>query len=146
MRYRQILVPLDGSLLSEYVLPQVEKIATAFESQLTLLHVLAQPDSDGNQLTPSQKRTRANIVEYLQKVQKDFGERGVTTHWTIRCGDPAQEIVWYASQHDIDLVMMSTHGGGSPAGQDVGSVAVAVMRQLSMPILLVGVPHAVAQL
>jgi len=37
MSYERIVVPLDGSLLSEYVLPQVERMATAFQSELTLL-------------------------------------------------------------------------------------------------------------
>ncbi|MCH7837953.1 MAG: universal stress protein [Chloroflexi bacterium] len=45
MSYAHIVVPLDGSLLSEYVLPQVEKMATAFNSDLTFLHIV--PESEG---------------------------------------------------------------------------------------------------
>ena len=151
MSYQRIVVPLDGSLLSEYVLPQVERMAAAFHSELTFLHVVP-PDAvqsgEGalREPTPSQIRARADITEYLEDLQKDFEQRGIRTHWTIRCGDPTEEIVWFVNEHQCDLVIMSTHGKGEPDEENIGSVAVDVLKHLHIPVVLVGVPAPVANL
>ena len=151
MNYQRIVVPLDGSLMSEYVLPQVERMAIAFKSELTFLHVVP-PDAAGSgeavvrEPTPSQVRARADITEYLVELQKDFELRGIRTHWTIRCGDPTEEIVWFVNEHQCDLVIMSTHGGGEPGRENIGSVAVDVLKHVHIPVVLVGVPAPVANL
>ena len=146
MSYAHIVVPLDGSLLSEYVLPQVEKMAAAFNSELTFLHIVPESDGVAREPTPSQLQARTDIVRYLEGLQKNFEARGIKSHWTIRCGDPAEEIAWYVKKHEADMVIMSTHGQSEKGVNDLGSVAVDVLRQLRIPVVLVGVPEPVASL
>ena len=161
MTYQRIVVPLDGSLLSEYVFPQVERMATAFQSELTFLHIVPSgleksgvvqsgvvQSGEGavREPTPSQMRAGADITRYLEDLQKQFELKGIRTHWTIRCGDPAEEIVWFVNEHQCDLVIMSTHGKGAPGAENMGSVAVDVLKHLHIPVVLVGVPAGVANL
>ncbi len=146
MGYQRICVPLDGSLLAEYILPQVEKIASAFESEVTLLHVVPNDEVDCNTLTLSQKQTRANVVRYLQAMEDCLKKRGVKVRWSIRCGDPAEEIVWYVNEHHTNLVIMSTHGRGEAYQQVVGSVAAKVLEKVGIPIMLMKVPENMARL
>ena len=146
MSYAHIVVPLDGSLLSEYVLPQAEEMARAFNCELTFLHIVAEPDNEPRELTPSQMRARTDIVRYLEDLQKQFAAKEIKTHWTIRCGDPSEEIAWYVRKHETDMVIMSTHTLAETEANKLGSVAVDVLRQLRIPVLLVGVPEPVANL
>ena len=146
MGYHQILVPLDGSLLSEYILPKVERFAAAFGSKLILLHVVSAEDMEATCLTPSQKKARADIVRYLQGVEDSLARRGLKAQWTLRCGDPAEEIAWYVDRHEVDLVIMSTHGKGDGRQHDVGSVAAETLKRINIPVVLVTVPEAVAKL
>ena len=146
MGYQRILLPLDGSLLSEYVLPQAERMAHAFHSELTLLHVVATEEPERTECTPSQKHSRFNLIRYLQGVQNNLVERGVDARWTLRCGDPTEEIVWYVKLHRVDLVIMSAHGPGEVCQPDVASVAGEVLSRIKIPILLVSVPEPIAKL
>ena len=68
--YEQILVPLDGSLLSEYALPHVEAIGSLSGSQTTLLYVISNEDDVPDVLTPSQKANRADLANYLERVSE----------------------------------------------------------------------------
>ena len=146
MVYHQILVPLDGSLLSEYILPKMERFAAAFESKLTLLHVVSAEDMEATSLTPSQKKARADIVRYLQGVEDSLARRGLKAQWTLRCGDPAEEIAWYVDRHEVDLVIMSTHRQGEACERHVGSVAAETLKRITIPVVLLKVPEAIAKL
>ena len=146
MGYHQILVPLDGSLLSEYILPKVEQFAVAFGSKLTLLHVVSAEEMEATSLTPSKKRARADMVRYLQGVEDSLTLRGLKTRWTLRCGEPAEEIAWYVDRHGVDLVIMSTHGQGESRERYVGSVAAETLKKINIPVLLVKVPERIANL
>lgn len=146
IRYEHILVPLDGSLLSEYVLPHVQTIASFSMSQITLLHVIPGEDDVPVGLTPSQKANRADIVNYLDRVGESLRSRNLIVDWSIRTGEAAQEIILYVEEHDVDLILMSTHGQGESYGKKMGSVAAEVLDEVLAPILMTRVPETVAKL
>ena len=81
MGYRQIMVPLDGSLLAEYILPHVEEVAKAHDSRVTLIHVVPTGGASEDDLTQSQKDTRAHISEYLTKTSGELGKKGLDVNW-----------------------------------------------------------------
>ena len=105
-------------------------MATAFNSELTFLHIVPESEGVAREPTPSQLQARTDIVRYLEGLQKNFEARGIKTHWTIRCGDPAEEIAWYVNEHQADMVIMSTHGQGETVVKDMGSVAVDVLHSV----------------
>jgi nucleotide-binding universal stress UspA family protein len=54
-----------------------------------------------------------------------------------RLGNPASEIIRYASEHQIDLIVVGTHGRGAMAHLLLGSVAERVVRQAQCPVLTI---------
>lgn len=146
MKYKKLLVPLDGSLLSEYVLPHAEGIASGFGGEITLLHVVPEFDDASEEITPSQKANRANIVRYLERIEESIKGQNLEVHWSIRSGDPAEEIRWYVEEHEVDLILMSTHGQGESYERKVGSVAAEVLEDSTVPILMARVPESIAKL
>ena len=59
----------------------------------------------------------------------------------MRPGKPSDEIVRYAKEHEIDVVVMGTHGRQGVARAVLGSVAERVVRRASCPVLTVHHPE-----
>jgi nucleotide-binding universal stress UspA family protein len=146
MKYRQIMVPLDGSLLAEYILPHVEAMAKAFLSQVILTHVIPTDDTAEDELTPSQRQARAHISDYLARTAEALADKGLEVRWVLRVGDPVQSLMEYVTSQGIDLVIMATHGQGESYQRKVGSVAAALLDNVSVPLVLVRVPQSIARL
>jgi arsenite transporter len=58
----------------------------------------------------------------------------------VAVGNPAREIVAAARQGDFDLIIMGTHGHGKLEERMIGSIAADVIRQSSVPVLVVRLP------
>ncbi len=144
MRYDKIIVPLDGSQLAEYILPHVETMVSRFYAELTLLHVVNTADGATSEMTRSQKDARANITGYLEKVSNALSEKHIQSEWEIRYGDPVEEIAKYATEHEADLIMMSTHGQGANGREKMGSVSTAIVSKGDTPVMVIRPPEKVA--
>ena len=144
MSYREILVPLDSSLPSAYILPQAELLG--LRKQVSLLYAVPSQEGERAGPTPSQKRARADIVRYLKTIEDTLKNRGLKVNWTIRYGDPAEEIAWYVQQLDIDMVIMATHGCGEAYQRALGSVAAEALQTIQVPVVLLRVPEPVTKL
>ncbi|WAL62391.1 universal stress protein [Thermocoleostomius sinensis] len=78
-----------------------------------------------------------------QHVEKAFFERCSDAkyqglHFDVAIGNPSSEIVDYAKQHNIDLIVVSPHGRTGPLGRFLlGSVAERVVRHAHCPVLVV---------
>jgi nucleotide-binding universal stress UspA family protein len=132
--YGRILVPLDGSDLAKQIVPRVQAMAGAHDSEVILLQVL--PESGVLPKTAAKERQEAE--EHLMEVEQELLDSGVKARYTIRHGsDVAAEIVDYAEVNDVDLVAMSTHGRTGVGRWVFGSVAGRVLRGSTKPILLV---------
>lgn len=143
MTYDRILVPLDGSQMAEYILSQVTTMAAKFDAVATILHVVDTGPSDPEQMTPSQKTARADITRYIERISDRLKKHDISVEWQITYGDPASEIIRHATTHDVDLVMMSTHGRGDGARQELGSVAMSVISRGKIPVMAVMPPEDV---
>jgi nucleotide-binding universal stress UspA family protein len=101
VKLRHILFPYDFPAQGQLVAPFVRALARTFDARITILSVdpptfEAVPDTMESQLEPS----GAGELASLQ------GER------VSDRGDPAIRIVDFAHSHDVDLIMMPTHGPG----------------------------------
>jgi nucleotide-binding universal stress UspA family protein len=144
MSYDRILVPLDGSQLAEYIVPHVENMARAFNSEVMLLHVIEAEEPDPALLTPSQKTARANITKYLERVSGVLAKKRVAVKWQVSVGKPVAEIIRHADEGGAELVMMSTHGQGATPRDGMGSVAMAVVSAGKVPVMVVRPPDIIA--
>ena len=134
-RFRQILVPMDGSYASECVLPAVERVAAAHDAQVTLL--IVEPMVVSELPTPLLAGSLWDPVA-LELSLRPFVDRleraGVRVDATAAYGVVAAEILRAAKS--TDLLAMATHGRSGPSRWWFGSVAEQVLREASCPLLV----------
>ena len=136
--YEKILIPLDGSELSELALPYVEELAGRLGSDVTLLAVT---DSAGvqdynKQQIYIQQRIEAAKSGIERYADKQKGKE-IKVEPAILVGRPAEEIVDYADKEGIDLIVMATHGRSGISRWALGSVADKVVRATKRPVALI---------
>ncbi len=78
----------------------------------------------------------ASGKEYLERLAVHLKATGLEVETAIEEGAVAERIIEYAKEHDIDLVMMSTHGYGGIKSRLLGSVTDRVIRASETPVLV----------
>ncbi|MGA1865942.1 MAG: universal stress protein [Thermoplasmatota archaeon] len=146
-RYRNILVPVDGSDLSLDAFEQALSLSKLIGSKITVLHVVEQLYSDYTVLEGAEIISASNIIqaETRQQVKRfldDFirrgREEGVEVRTLIKDGHVAQEIIELSGNYD--LIIIGTHGRRRIASLIMGSVAERVSRHSLCPVMLVRTP------
>jgi len=129
--YENVLLPLDGSEISESAIPHVETLALGCEvKKVTIVHVVEQERYEG--MLASGKRPGV----YLQRTAKRLEAKGISTTIKVLTGDPAEAIVSFAEK-DCDIIVMASHGRSGVTRWAVGSVADKVFRASAVPVLMV---------
>ena len=82
---------------------------------------------------------RKEADQYLTNVCSTLASEGIAVSIATAQGEPAGAIVSYAKAADISLIVMSTHGRGGLSRPAFGSVAEKVVRNSSIPVLVI--PH-----
>jgi nucleotide-binding universal stress UspA family protein len=162
---KNVLVPLDGSMFSQQIVPYICHVLDPEAYHLILLQVAEQPA--GVFGTPPRQSTVAwTLPEYatardvelahhpiyvdqmeqtacaeledaLWVDQQALEAAGYSVSVAVRFGDPVQEIVAFTRDAHIDLVAMATHGRTGLSHLVMGSVAEQVLRRLTIPVMLV---------
>jgi nucleotide-binding universal stress UspA family protein len=137
-----VLVPLDGSPLADDALVQALDL---FDCRVTVLNVVTPLDatmSEGGVLEPGDERResardRANRLIERARTQATAVDRTVET--AVESGDPAETILAYVDDHDIDHVVMGGHGGGRSdiARRLLGTVATKVVGEAPVTVTVV---------
>jgi nucleotide-binding universal stress UspA family protein len=133
-----LLVPLDGSLAAEAVLPAAIVLAKRLGAEVALLHVLERNAPD--RVHGEQHLTgEADAASYLQRIAEQFTVEGipVTLHvHLVPVGDIPLSIASHAVESGASLILLSAHGAGSPRSWLTGAVAQGVIRHAAPPVLL----------
>ena len=147
--YKRILVPLDGSDLSERALQPALELAVKFEAQVILLRVIAvdalalAAAGSGPQYLQlhdlREERERAESEAYVHAIQAEWRATGVPMDTRLAFGAAPEMIVQMAEQCGAELIVMSTHGRSGLNRFLYGSVAEAVLRGTQLPLLLIPV-------
>ncbi len=139
--YKKILVPLDGSELSERALVHAHALAKALGAQVVLLRVVVFPTRDYDVTPPMEETVSAEMLSetkrYLENHAGNLRRAGVTATTFAESGRVADTIVDFTETHQIDLIVMSTHGRTGAARWIIGSVADRVVHGAHVPVLLV---------
>ena len=143
--YHHILVPLDHSPTDAVALRHVRDLARFTGAKVTLIHV-----ADGHvarnlgqlNLAPSPEMVEDHA--YLQRLKAELSAEGLPAEAHLACGEPADEILAYASQIGCDLIAMATHGHRFLGDLVLGSVANEIRHRTDLPVLLLraGPKHA----
>jgi nucleotide-binding universal stress UspA family protein len=127
--YSKILVPLDGSTLSEGILPYIRSLARVIRAPVELLRV-----NDSAQ--PRAYVTALQVGEYLEKIAASLS--GITdVKLTVELGKPADMIVDRAAAQPDTLIAMATHGYSGAQRWLLGSIAEKVLHATTNHLLLV---------
>ena len=145
-----ILVPLDGSALSEAILPHAIAVAQATKSALLLLQVLEpvfepifgtiglSENVEEEQLVEMRDEQFAAIHLYLEKIASQLRIDGLEIYTKVIEGNhPATQILWEA-EHDplLTMIAMMTHGRRGLLHWLFGSVTAEVIQVTPRPLLL----------
>jgi nucleotide-binding universal stress UspA family protein len=141
--FGKILICLDGSNLSEQMLPYATEVAQRFDSRVVLLQVLQIPSS----LAAASAQGAENVIEeelrrlafeahqYLDGVAAQLREKGLPVEVVVIEGSPGDAIVEYAKENNAELIVVATHGRNNLGRLVFGSVADHVMRHTPIPVL-----------
>jgi nucleotide-binding universal stress UspA family protein len=141
----RILVPLDGSLLSERALPVAVKLARGSGGTLYLVRIHVPPTRppvslEGVPVVDRDEDSRCWEAEraYLTRIRKGLGPGSeLATRIAVLNGPVEEVLATYAVLHRIELIVMATHGRHGLARAWMGSVSDALLRTSRMPVLLV---------
>lgn len=139
---KQILVPFDESPQSEKALEYA--LQEWPDADVTVLTVVDLSDLNyhyqkdiigfGKEWYDNAEAHAEEILDGAQALADDVG-RSVTT--VIEFGHPHTVIVDYATEHDVDQIVIGSHGRTGPARILLGSVAETVVRRAPVPVLVV---------
>jgi nucleotide-binding universal stress UspA family protein len=147
-RLHQILLPTDFSGCANYALPYAAAIARATQARIVCVHVVEPVVPAVGYTGLADPMPIADISEQLE----DSAERelprltdcedlnGLEVEQVIVHGDAAAEIVRVAGEHEVDLIVISSHGRTGLGRIIFGSTAEAVVRHASCPVLVVKPP------
>lgn len=134
----KIAVLLDGSPLSQGVLPHTRSLAHAFDADVTLLHVLEpqnKPDT-GPLDTVEWHLRKVEAQSYLNAVSREEG-KALQLNTLLLEGNAANRIIEYIEESRPDLVMLSSHGEGGLSPWNVSSVAQKIIYRAFSSVMLV---------
>ena len=167
IQIKKILYATDLSETSVHAFSYAVSLANMYGAGITILHVLAEfPGEDfianmvdtdtwheiknrhyseARQQLIGKKRDHVAIKEVLQAFSEEAKVDGedqpfVTDEVLIKNGDPAEIIVQTAKERHCDLIVMGTHGRGAITDVLIGSTAKRVVRQSTIPVLVIRLP------
>jgi len=144
LRYRRVLVPLDGSQRAESILPIVTTLARAHEAHVVLVHVVRRPEM-ARRMPPTDEdialadrlveRNRAEAAEYLDELRSRVsGEAEARVLISEHVAAALHELV---DQENIDLVLLTAHGYSALTRWPYGSVVGSFVTYGTTPLLVV---------
>lgn len=131
----QIIVPVDGSVLSEQALPFATLLARSYGCPVVLAHVVELPmyvTIDD----PVAFVAMDALQDYLNSLT-DRAPRDLTARTVIRSGRPHSELLALADETPGSMIVMATHGRGGVPRALLGSVADKVVHESNVPVGLV---------
>jgi nucleotide-binding universal stress UspA family protein len=127
----KILVPLDGSKLSEAALDPAVELAGAFASELHLLGVSEGSEEKYPRLMQTYLEARAEEARRAVPPGKRLSVRT-----RVDSGEPAALIIGYAASQKIDLLVIVSHGHSGIMPWAMGGTANKIVHTVAAPVLL----------
>jgi nucleotide-binding universal stress UspA family protein len=142
---KRILVPLDGSLRTESVLPTATRIASAHGAEMLLVHVVQEPQptallqaaEDVALARMLAARLESGAKRYLKHLQQQLAHE-VTSVRTlvVRHANEHQRLLETSHEEQIDLIVLSAHGSACDSAQSFGSVSAYLLTHSTVPLLV----------
>jgi len=151
LNLKKILYPTDFSEYSIAALPYAVGLTQQNDAELYCLHVVEMPHEEyltGGYMVPLDvphvpedkvlRTARARLERFAEENLSEIDKK-VTSR--VLVGTPFVEIIHYARDQSIDLIVLGTHGRSALASMLLGSVAEKVIRKAPCPVLTVRHPQ-----
>jgi nucleotide-binding universal stress UspA family protein len=143
--YQKILVPLDGSELAECTLNHVKMmVKEGFTREATILNIVrvdlpwAELYGTNFNRDAVRKAYFASARKYLADVESRLGAEGIKVKIEVLEADRAgAAITDYAREKGMDAIIIATHGYTGLKRLMLGSVAMSVLHESSVPVILI---------
>jgi nucleotide-binding universal stress UspA family protein len=149
-----VLVPIDGSNLSEKALDYALNILDKENGRLTLMTVIDPPATRFQyptlhhtapestievirEMEQATEHSRSEAREYVQHWAERLASTGLQIETLVRQGDPAKEILAYEEEHVPDAIVMATHGRSGISRWLLGSVTQKVLNAACVPVFVI---------
>jgi nucleotide-binding universal stress UspA family protein len=151
MDIKKILVPHDGDQMSDKAVVYAAELARALGAEIILLYVIEEIEVPATLLLGNDRvliaRARRSIARSIEQRWNKFADekakllssQKIRVASFIKTGDPAEQIVKFAKENQVDLIVMGSRRleGVSKIVVALGSVARKVSERASCPVMLV---------
>lgn len=164
----RVLVPLDGSDISEAIIPYVTELANRMNAGIVLQTVVEQdwidsvmlgmsmggsgdqqPDDETEEDDTRVTRLEADALreaeDHLKIVSDRISAQGIEVNVVASVGEPAEQIIAVAEAEGCDLIAMATHGRNVVLRGLLGSVTDRVLHSSTTPVLTISPDEAAKQ-
>lgn len=140
-----VLIPLDGSMLAEEALKHALKIVER-KGKITLISAVEVPDVPVYGYyppvsVPDYEKTKSELLpyarHYLEGIARRLQEYDIKVVFEAEVGDPAEVITKAAEKHQVDAIVMSTHGRSGISRWLFGSVTNKVLGAKVCPVFVI---------
>lgn len=142
----KILVPIDFSDYSKSALKYAVSFANLFKAEMVLIYVVEPiiypADFSMGQIAIPSMNTEwdKTAIEQLEKLSKSEIPVNIKVKTIVKTGKPFMEIIETASEENIDLIIIATHGHSGVEHILFGSTAEKVVRKAPCPVLTLREP------
>jgi len=153
-RYRKLMVPLDGSLRAEYVLPLAVTLARFHRAELLLTHVVARPylactaTPEAEDLALAEQLTERNrrvASRYLEEHRARLAAEVEVRSRLVVSEDVATALHEVVEEEGVDLIVLCAHGHSARTRWPYGNIVASFITYGTTPLLIVQdlAPHEV---
>lgn len=130
----RIVVPLDGSITAEAILPQVRRVLYLSDSEIILVRAVEPPMVDSSIMFAEDVLNAAR--EYMLAKAECLQKQGVRVRCIVRLGTPAGVILDVVESEKATMIALATHGATGLKRLLFGSVAETIIRKSPVPVFL----------
>lgn len=127
----RIVVPLDGSPLSESIIPEAAALARALKARLVVVSVIDPDDSDATRGSGGDVLESNYVQGQAAAIKK---AHGLEVGWEVLHGNPAQAIPAFVRNSPESMLAMTTRGRSALQSAFLGSVTAAALREGGVPL------------
>ena len=136
--YRRILVGYDGSASGRRAFDVALELAAKHAAELYVLSVVRPPEvGDDVETEAVIENSRHYHRRMLAELKSSVAAKGVKTHFEVAVGHPAEQIIYDADRHGVDLIVVGDRGRSKFARFLLGSVSKQVVQYAGHPVMVV---------
>ncbi len=137
-RYRKILVGYDGSAAGRKAFDAALDLAAKEGGELYVLSVARPPEvGDDVETEAVIENSRHYHRRMLAELKASIAAKGVKAHLEVTVGHPAEQIIYDADRHGVDLIVVGDRGRSKLARFLLGSVSKQVVQYAGLPVMVV---------